>query len=653
MGAGVSTEGAPLSEVAIKNEIGVLYDAEKKKAFDAAATEGPDGTRVAAWPTIEAHAKQHDERALDPRKCMFHNLKAFKAAREQIDEIAREHIKGDVKKIPWVGKNLGDECRQCGLDGEPAASLDALYEVAALARVQFEEIMTAACPESGVKLMFAPLKGRDRAGAKARDEYADKTAPCYSWLFDITRGAALCQTEDAIVQLYASLEADDRVDIVRTKNRFAPPLFNGYQDILMNVAVKVENVSHLCELQIHLMPIKESEALHQSHTVYEYFRSFFLGNSDAVAQRLEMLCKLPVDEANDVEELVDHVLGSDADANLLEGLCELLTSIQENAGVVKVREAILAAKERAFGAESKEVGAALHNLGLAYAALGDNAKRLAVLERALPIYEREHGSDGAEVAAVLNGLGNAYMGLGDYAKQRDVLERALPIFEREQGKESTNVAVVLGNLGNAYGDLGDHAKKRDMLERALAIDERAHGRDHPEVAKTLTNLGNAYGTLGDQAKKRDMLERALAIEERAYGRDHPEVAITLTSLGNAYNELGDYAKSRDMLERALAIKERTYGRDHMKLATTLTNLGSAYDSLGDEAKAVEVLKRAIEIKERAFGCDHPNVAKTLLMIGACTDDKAIARDALERALVIFERTGNGSAEACRNLLQFC
>ena len=70
-----------------------------------------------------------------------------------------------------------------------------------------------------------------------------------------------------------------------------------------------------------------------------------------------------VDEANDVEELVDHVLGSDADASLLEGLCELLTSIQESAGVVKVREAILAEKERAFGAESKEVGVALYNLG--------------------------------------------------------------------------------------------------------------------------------------------------------------------------------------------------------------------------------------------------------------------------------------------------
>ena len=561
MGAGVSTEGAPLSEVAIKNEIGVLYDAEKKRAFDVAATEGPDGTRTVPWPAIEAHARQHDERALDPRKCMYVNLKAFKSAREQIDEIARVHIKGDVKKIPWVGKNLGDECRQCGLDGEPAASLDALYEVAALARVQFEEIMTAACPESGVKLMFAPLKGRDRAGAKARDEYKDKTAPCYSWLFDITRGAALCQTEDAIVQLYASLEADDRVDIVRTKNRFAPPLFNGYQDILMNIAVKVENVSHLCELQIHLMPIKESEALHQSHTVYEYFRSFFLGNSDAVEQRLEMLCKLPVDEVEDVEELVDNVLGSDADANLLEGLCDLLTSIQESTGVVKVREAILA-KERAFGAESKEVGQALLKLGNAYQDLGDYAKQRDVLERALPIYEREHGSDSTNVAGVLNALGNAYGGLGDNVKKRDVMERALAIDEWAYGRDHVNVAITLTNLGNAHHQLGDYAKARDLQERALAINERAYGRDHTQVATTLTNLGNAYGFLGDPAKKLELQERALTIEERQYGRDHIEIAPTLATIGVAHKDFGATDKARDYLERASAIFERAYGPDH-------------------------------------------------------------------------------------------
>ena len=101
MGSGASTDRKPLTEVRLKSEVGVLFDDKAKRAFDAAATEGPDGTRTVPWPTIEAYAKEHDERALDPRKCMFHNLKAFKAAREQIDEIAIVHIKGDVKKIPW------------------------------------------------------------------------------------------------------------------------------------------------------------------------------------------------------------------------------------------------------------------------------------------------------------------------------------------------------------------------------------------------------------------------------------------------------------------------------------------------------------------------------------------------------------------------
>uniref|UniRef100_A0A7S4A2N2 Uncharacterized protein n=1 Tax=Pelagomonas calceolata TaxID=35677 RepID=A0A7S4A2N2_9STRA len=76
MGSGASTDKKPLTEVRLKSEVGVLFDDKAKRAFDAAATEGPDGTRTVPWPTIEAHAKEHDERALDPRKCMFHNLKA-------------------------------------------------------------------------------------------------------------------------------------------------------------------------------------------------------------------------------------------------------------------------------------------------------------------------------------------------------------------------------------------------------------------------------------------------------------------------------------------------------------------------------------------------------------------------------------------------
>ncbi|KAH8064140.1 hypothetical protein JL720_12937 [Aureococcus anophagefferens] len=308
----------------------------------------------------------------------------------------------------------------------------------------------------------------------------------------------MCATEDEIVGLYAALDADPRVDIVRTKNRFNPPCFNGYRDILMNVAVRVQGDSggivHLCELQIHHAAIKESEPMHKSHVTYEFFREFFLGNADAVEQRLNMLCALPVADAENVEDLVGRVLGSDraSDTTLLLELAALLESIAEHASRVRVQEKVLEIKEREFGPDHAHVAGALTNLGSAYGSLGDNAKR------------------------------------------RDLLERALAIREREYGRDHVQVAIALKNLGNAYGSLGGTAKRRrDLLERALAIEEREYGRDHIKVASTLVFLGDTYGDRGDYAKARDVLERALAINEREYGRDHVAVAVTLANLGRS------------------------------------------------------------------------------------------------------------------------
>ena len=93
-----------------------------------------------------------------------------------------------------------------------------LESIAEQAAARYGEIMTAACPDSAV-LKLAPLKGRPRAAAKAKNEYASKTAPATSWLFDVVRASVMCASEDDIVQLYAALDADPRIDIVRVKNR--------------------------------------------------------------------------------------------------------------------------------------------------------------------------------------------------------------------------------------------------------------------------------------------------------------------------------------------------------------------------------------------------------------------------------------------------
>ena len=152
MGAGVSTEGAPLTRVKCKNNLGVLFDHKAEEAFKASAT-GPEDELAVPWPEADAYVKTRDERWRDPKHVLFQNLKQFRVAREQIEKIANEKIKGTIHEIPWRD---GDACQQRGLDGKPAASLDALYAIANLACKVYEAIRTDS-GKGGPPRNLAPL----------------------------------------------------------------------------------------------------------------------------------------------------------------------------------------------------------------------------------------------------------------------------------------------------------------------------------------------------------------------------------------------------------------------------------------------------------------------------------------------------------------
>jgi len=53
----------------------------------------------------------------------------------------------------------------------------------------------------------------------------------------------ICEDEDELVGLIDTLDANEGTKIVRLKNRFNPPQFNGYRDMLLNAAVCAE-VNH-------------------------------------------------------------------------------------------------------------------------------------------------------------------------------------------------------------------------------------------------------------------------------------------------------------------------------------------------------------------------------------------------------------------------
>ncbi len=325
-----------------------------------------------------------------------------------------------------------------------------------------------------------------------------------------------------------------------------------------------------------------------------------------------------------------------------------LASLEFNIGNVLLKkgqaskthyERALKIKESFYGPYHWQVAIALHNLAIAYGALGDAKTQKVLLEWALKIKESYYGPDHPQVAMTLGSLANAIGDLGEDKKKKDLLERALKIFEVNFGAEHWQVAATLDNLGSAYGALGDAKKQIEVTERALKINEGHYGSDHWQVAINLTNLASAYAVLGDAKKQKELTERALKIKEGHYGSDHWQLIVPLVSLANATGDLGDTKKKKDLLERSLKIGESHYGPDHWQITATLNALANATGDLGETVEKKNLLERAWKIIESHYGPDHWRVAGTLNNLanayGALGDTKK-KKDLLERSLKIGE-----------------
>lgn len=114
------------------------------------------------------------------------------------------------------------------------------------------------------------------------------------------RASVTCDNEeqvDALLTALTKLQTDsgDKVRLVRFKNRFARPTPGGFRDLNLSIRVKVrENTHHVCELQVHHSGMEETGHHLNSHTMYEFFRSYFKGNTSAVDRRLLELQKVRI-----------------------------------------------------------------------------------------------------------------------------------------------------------------------------------------------------------------------------------------------------------------------------------------------------------------------------------------------------------------------
>ena len=76
--------------------------------------------------------------------------------------------------------------------------------------------------------------------------------PRYAWIYDILRGSVVCNDPLQIATCVSWLK--NHTKIIKAKNRFAEPAFNGYRDLLFHIVIedKETGFSHVCELQVNM-----------------------------------------------------------------------------------------------------------------------------------------------------------------------------------------------------------------------------------------------------------------------------------------------------------------------------------------------------------------------------------------------------------------
>ena len=262
-------------------------------------------------------------------------------------------------------------------------------------------------------------------------------------------------------------------------------------------------------------------------------------------------------------------------------------------------------------------GAALNNLGLAYAALGDAREAIAFHEQALVI-DREIG-DRREEGNALGNLGLAYVALGEAHKAIKFYEQQL-VLVRETG-DRRGEGNALGSLGNAHSALGGARKAIEFYEQQLVLvreigDRRGEGN-------ALGNLGNAYFALSNARKAIEFHEQRLGVA-REIG-DRRGEANALNNLGLAYVALGYARKAIEFHERQLEIV-REIG-DRRGEAIVFNNLGLAYAALGDVRKAIEFYEQCLEL-HRTIG-DRHGESSALGNLGLAHAASGNARKAIE------------------------
>ncbi|MFN8176444.1 MAG: serine/threonine-protein kinase [bacterium] len=278
-------------------------------------------------------------------------------------------------------------------------------------------------------------------------------------------------------------------------------------------------------------------------------------------------------------------------------------------------EAALAIQRRLHPEESREVAAAIGDLGTLRRAQGRIAEADSLFGVELTIQRRLLGDHHPAVASTINDLGVVRREQGDLAAAEKLHREALAIYRKAPAGNERDAAANLANLALVLSDQHRAEEAEPLFREAVDRLRDALGPHHRDVAAPLSGLGQLLRRRGDLAGADSAYGAVVEIRRRALGEDHPDFASALNNLAVLRRDQGDLESAEALMRQTLSIWRRSLGDQHPFVATGAGNLALLLGYRGHFAAAESLYREALETRRRTLGADHPDVALSLYQLG--------------------------------------
>ncbi len=200
-----------------------------------------------------------------------------------------------------------------------------------------------------------------------------------------------------------------------------------------------------------------------------------------------------------------------------------------------------------FEAGDPRRGATINALGLLFKEEKKYADAEKAFGKAIVIMEKAYGAESLDVGNVNYNLATVMMAEGHYEAALPVILRSRAVFDKNLGKQSLKTASALCMAGDAYRSLKKYEDAEGMLKQCADSREAAGGMENAELADALYSLALVYQQLGKYAAADARLKLTAKIREITLGVTSPQFAEALEAHASLLKAMGrDQEAAKDL-----------------------------------------------------------------------------------------------------------